>query len=158
MEGKCHHIFALIAVLGVILISGCIGQIQENPETEENLTPNKISLCDMINNPTLYINKTIETEATLKLVGDYFGGGEFFLEEGNCEIQVFSWAPIEVMNCPPTVEDCNPPSTMATYLDKKVQLTGIFKELPKEEYVNDEWTVVGTYYTITDVKNVSIIQ
>ena len=45
---------------------------------------------------------------------------------------------------------------MADYLDKKVKLNGIFKELPKEEYINKKWTVVGTYYAITDVTNVSV--
>lgn len=83
--------------------------------------------------------------------------GNFFLEDNNCQIQVSSWAPATVARCPPDVKDCKEPATMATYLDRKVRLNGILKELPKEEYIDQKWTVIGTYYTITDVKNVSVI-
>jgi hypothetical protein len=121
----------------------------------------KVSVCDLANNPALYTNKTIQVEATVKLVGEnYFPVPKgFFLEDGNCQMQISSWAPTSVSTCSPSTpsKDCKLPPTMATYLDKKVKLNGTFEKLPKEEYIDGKWTAVGTYYEITNVKNVSIV-
>lgn len=102
----------------------------------------------------------MKIDATVRFIGESYWAqkGDFFLEDGNCQMQVFSWAPTTVAHCPPNdVKNCKEPATMANYLDKRVKLDGVFKELPKEEYINKKWTVVGTYYTITDVENVSIV-
>lgn len=132
----------------------------EKGERTQYTSEIEVSVCDLANNPTLYTNKTIQVDATVKFVGEnyYAQKGDFFLENDNCRVQVFSWVPITAAHCPPNVENCEEPATMVDYLDRKVKLNGIFKELPKEEYINKKWTVVGTYYAITNVKNVSIIQ
>ena len=63
---------------------------------------------------------------------------------------------LTVAHCTPDFKDCKDPATMATYLDKKVKLNGVFKEFQKEQYINEKWIVVGTYYMI-DVTNATII-
>lgn len=164
MKQKYLLILGLIVVLvivGIIFTTLSSQRDTGKPENEEEAIGKiEVSLCDLANNPALYINKTIQVEATVKFVGASYQAqkGDFFLEDSNCQIQVVSWAPTTVAQCPPNIKDCKEPATMATYLDKKVKLNGIFKELPKEEYINKKWTVVGSYYVITDVKNVSLIE
>lgn len=166
-----NKLFLSITLILVVILISVISYLVVNrnqysspdarkPEVEKETTNEiKISVCDLTNNFALYTNKTIQIEAIAKFIGESYWAqkGDFFLEDNNCQIQIFSWAPTTVAQCPPTVKNCNAPATMQSYLDKKVRLNGILKELPKEEYINQKWTVVGTYYIITDVKNVSII-
>lgn len=130
------------------------------PEVEKETTNEiKVSVCDLTNNFTLYANKTIQIEAIVKFIGENYwsGEGDLFLEDNNCQIRVFGWAPTEVMMCRQR-ENCDPPETMLSYLDKKVRLNGILEE--QEVYINQKWTYVITdveNYVVTDVENVSII-
>ncbi len=127
-------------------------------ETEEIIDEVEVSVCDIVNNTALYINKVIQVNGIVKFTGEHFLDNEYLLEDDNCQIQVSSWAPISVAQCPPGVEICNPPLIMNDYLDKKVKVDGILKEVSKEEYINSKWVVVGTYYIIANVNNAQILE
>lgn len=116
------------------------------------------SVAELVNNPSQHINKAVQLKGELKFVGEDYsiGNGKLVLEDNNYQIQVSTWAPMAVAQCPPDAKDCKA-LTMATYLNKQVKLHGVLKEFPKGEYINEKWTVVGTYY-LFDVTNIALIQ
>jgi hypothetical protein len=125
---------------------------------EETISEVETSVCELMNNPASHINKTIQVNGIVKFDGEHFLDDKYFLEDNNCQVRVSSWAPLSVAQCPPSVENCNPPLTMGNYQDKKVKLEGVLEKLQKEEYINNEWIVVGTYYIITNVSNVQFLE
>ena len=115
-------------------------------------------VAELVNNPAQYINKAVQLKGALKFVGEDYniGEGKLVVEDNNYQIQVSTWAPITVAQCKPEAKDCKA-DTIETYLNKKVKLHGVLKEFPKGEYINEKWSVVGTYY-LFDVSNIAIIQ
>jgi hypothetical protein len=98
-----------------------------------------VSVCELQNNPTAYISKKLHMKGIVAFSGNnyYSGNVKFYLEDKNCKIQVSSWAPIEVVQCPPSVSNCSSPSVMSDYVGKSVTLNG---QLNKQSYNN------GTHY------------
>ncbi len=90
------------------------------------------SVCDLQNNPTAYLAKQLSIKATVS-----FSGINYYLEDQNCKIQVSSWAPIEVAQCPPEVSNCPSPSIMSDYVGKYITLNG---------QLNQQADNTGTYY------------
>ncbi len=132
---------------------------KDDSEIEEGIISEiKASVCEIVNNSASYINKKIQVNGVVKFTGEHFLDDKYFLEDDNCQVQVSSWTPISVAQCPPSVEDCNPPLIMGDYLDKKVKLEGVLEEIQKEEYINNEWMVVGNYYRIMNVNNVQFLE
>lgn len=134
-------------------------QKQSKQESQREKSLIKVTLSDLANNPSSYINKTIQVEGTLKFIGENYwsGKGDYFLKDDGSQIQVMAWAPISVAQCAPSLKGCNPPPIMLDYVDKKLRLNGVLKEFPKKEYINKKWKVVGNYYAISDVSNVTTI-
>lgn len=142
--------FLIIILLALLLWATFFVLSKKNA----TITP---KVCDLVNNPDLYINKSIKVEAIVKFIGKnyYSQEGNFFLEDDNCKMQVFSRSPTTVANCPPNIKNCHTPETMSKYLNKKLKLSWIFKKLSQKKYVNKEF-IVDTYYVITDVRDVLI--
>lgn len=139
-------VLGMFILFGIFFIIGCsnISIITE---------PINVTILELNLSPQNYLNKTIQLEATLIFVGEnYFAQkGDFYLKESDARIQVQSWAPITVAQCPIDVE-CNPPAVMSDYLNKRVRITGQLKEFSKTEYINNQWQTTGTYYAVVSEK------
>lgn len=141
-------------VLGLFILIFIVGCTNTQIINE----PIIVTVLELTLSPQNYLNKTIQVEATPIFVGEnYFAQkGDFFLEDGGARIQVQSWAPTTVAQCPPDIE-CHPPAVMSDYLNKRVRITGELKEFPKEEYINNQWQTTGTYYAVVS-ENATILQ
>ena len=127
--------------------------LKERESSQEKLT--YISVQDLIKNPLFYLNKTIQTEGTVRLMGEYLTGF-FLLEEENSQIQVEPWAPSLVERCPEN-EDCPSISLMGGYIDKRVSLTGVFREVNFSREIYENLSINGKYYLIEEITNVKIL-
>lgn len=114
-------------------------ELKKEPEMEEKSVV-QASVSDLINNPAAYIDKTVQIMATVKCIDkvsgrtDWVGNGDYFLEDNSYRIKVFTWAPIHVAQCV-LPKECPEPLTMVRYIEKKVKLNGVFRELPKERSI-----------------------
>lgn len=118
-----------------------------------------VSICDLADNPAIFIDKQVKIKATLRARGNNLADPEYYLEDSNCQILVSPWTPQSVATCPPSVKICNMPKTMPYYTNKLLIIDGALKELPKSEYISNKWTVTGTYFIFTTSKlGVSIVQ
>jgi hypothetical protein len=98
-----------------------------------------VSVCDLQNNPTAYLSKTLFVQGAVSFSGTnyYLGNGNFYLEDQGCKIQVSSWAPIEVAQCPSSASSCSSSSVMADYVGKSITLNG---------QLDQQSDTTGTYY------------
>lgn len=100
-----------------------------------------VSVCDLQNDPSAYLSKELRLSGTVAFVGSnyYSGNGNFYLENQDCKIQVSSWAPIEVAQCPPSNNRCSSfnPSTMSDYIGRFMTLSG---------QLSQQTGSSGTYY------------
>ena len=124
---------------------------QQPTSTAQN-SQSDVTVAELVNNPALYLNKTIQIKALIKSEAD-----DCYLEDGTNQIKINCWAPRSVASCAPSMEKCNPPPSMFNYFGKKVKLTGILEKLEKKEYINKQWVAAGSYYMITNVRNAAII-
>ncbi len=90
-----------------------------------NCVPNATAtIGELEGNPEMHLNKSVTVEGTLRLEGNMFREGKFFLDDGGSSIRVSAWAPFSVSTCPPSVKDCSPPPTISSYIGKRVLANG----------------------------------
>jgi len=81
-----------------------------------------VSVCDLQNHPSQYVSVTLQTQGTVTVAGST----QFFLEDQGCKVQVSSWAPFSVTQCPPSSSTCSsfPIKVMSYYIGKTITLEG----------------------------------
>jgi hypothetical protein len=147
---------SLALLTAVFFFGGCdtrpLGFGGQQPTSTVQNPQTNVTVAELVNNPSPYLNKKIQIEALVKSEKN-----DCYLQDGTNQIKIECWAPRSVASCAPSVEKCTPPPSMSNYFDKKVKLTGILEKLEKEEYINKQWIVTGSYYMITNVENAVII-
>lgn len=92
-------------------------------EVEANL-PASVTIEELSKNPQKYLNKNITIEGNLVLEGHWYINPNYYLKKGDYKIAVNPWVPINVMECPPLIIQCNRPASMWEYIDKYLVLGG----------------------------------
>jgi len=109
--------------------------------------PNAPSLPELAVNQEKYLNRTVTVEGVLRVEGNMFRSGKFFLDDEGASVEVSPWAPLSVSTCPPEITDCKMPYAMPSFLGKKLRATG---KLIMYEYGNLSGSMI-------DVENAEIL-
>ncbi len=112
-----------------------------------------LSICNLKDNHRYYLNKELKTEGVLKFIDEnyWIDKGGLFLEDDGCQIPIMSW----LTECSADIKNCHKLEIMKDYLDKKIILNGILKEIRQYKYDEGKRRLIG-YFVITDINNVVI--
>ncbi len=143
-----YNAFLLAAAVLLAASAVIVGEMAR-PIASESAT----GIMDVAENPKKFANRTITLEGTLRIEGDYWGGGikRFYLEDGaGSRFEIVSWKPLEVYR-PPNCATCNTPATMMEYLGKGLAISGAVMEAPDDYYdaAAGKWVANGTRYVFS---------
>jgi len=138
---------ALLLVTAVLLAASVVivGELSK-PIVNGSL----VKIAQINGNPQKFVNQTVSLEGTLRVSGSYWENGVFYLDDNGSGLEVFPWAPLEVYR-PQDCANCTAPATMMQYIDKKLLVSGLLREMPNDYYnaAAGLWVSNGTKYVFS---------